>query len=433
MGKDAALVLKQERPEESTSEPSTSQQLQQRSDSPSQQDSLFTTTEPVPTSSSSVTTLNTSEVIKNTTASIMEVISNATTSSPILIAPAGPVTSVPVGVSTPLLGPICPFPTKLDSSGRSSISIRSAKAQKLLKEGFDVMKTVAEAKLLLNTTSMTQRALGNTILGLSQASVSDLLCKCRPWDQILGTKPRESYVRLKLWVDSVREASGYTEDNGESQDIAEPNAKPQRIESESPPIVVSMKEEPSEPTAAAAQEVQDKQLTEQQLDVLVNFFDQCPDPDPNDVSELVKQIGSTLDVIFEEAPIECNVSVADKPIEDFMRFKALSNIDTLVGITTMQSKNCVLFSILLVNEWFEKRRQEVKAGLIPPIREEVPQPIIERDCASPTPLISQSIPATTSLNRRKKAVPTRIVPASQIILPLESTVPTASPPTSTTF
>uniref|UniRef100_A0A0R3SUJ5 CUT domain-containing protein n=1 Tax=Hymenolepis diminuta TaxID=6216 RepID=A0A0R3SUJ5_HYMDI len=64
---------------------------------------------------------------------------------------------------------------------------------------------------LLNTTSMTQRALGNTILGLSQASVSDLLCKCRPWDQILGTKPRESYVRLKLWVDSVREASGYIE------------------------------------------------------------------------------------------------------------------------------------------------------------------------------------------------------------------------------
>lgn len=149
MGKDAALVLKQERPEESTSEPSTSQQLQQRSDSPSQQDSFFATTESVPTSSSSVTTtLNTSEVIKNTTASIMEVINNATTSSPILIAPAGPVTSVPVGVSTPLLGPICPFPTKLDSSGRSSISIRSAKAQKLLKEGFDVMKTVAEAKLV---------------------------------------------------------------------------------------------------------------------------------------------------------------------------------------------------------------------------------------------------------------------------------------------
>lgn len=58
-----------------------------------------------------------------------------------------------------------------------------------------------------------------------------------------------------------------------------------------------MKEEPSEPTAAAMQEVQDKQLTEQQLDVLVNFFDQCPDPDPNDVSELVKQIGSTLDVV----------------------------------------------------------------------------------------------------------------------------------------
>lgn len=158
---------------------------------------------------------------------------------------------------------------KSENCGRSSISIRSSEAQRLLKEGFDVMKTVADAKLvlfpisqrclllprlkcfkhclfhlfkrpvelinslfkcwnmnplsylytyvvlnvfqLLNTTSMTQRALGNTILGLSQASVSDLLCKCRPWDQISGNKPRESYVRLKLWVDSVRLASGLSD------------------------------------------------------------------------------------------------------------------------------------------------------------------------------------------------------------------------------
>lgn len=59
---------------------------------------------------------------------------------------------------------------------------------------------------------MTQRTLGNTVLGLSQASVSDLLCKCRPWDQIAGCKPRESYVRLKLWVDSVRRATGIDTD-----------------------------------------------------------------------------------------------------------------------------------------------------------------------------------------------------------------------------
>ncbi len=66
---------------------------------------------------------------------------------------------------------------------------------------------------------MTQRTLGNTVLGLSQASVSDLLCKCRPWDQIHGAKPRESFVRLKLWVDSVRKESGLGEDepfNGEA-------------------------------------------------------------------------------------------------------------------------------------------------------------------------------------------------------------------------
>lgn len=45
------------------------------------------------------------------------------------------------------------------------------------------------------------------------------------------------------------------------------------------------------------EEVQENQLTEQQLDVLVNFFDQCPDPDPNDISELAKQICSSLDEV----------------------------------------------------------------------------------------------------------------------------------------
>ncbi|KAL5962330.1 Homeobox protein cut [Taenia solium] len=38
---------------------------------------------------------------------------------------------------------------KSENCGRSSISIRSSEAQRLLKEGFDVMKTVADAKLVL--------------------------------------------------------------------------------------------------------------------------------------------------------------------------------------------------------------------------------------------------------------------------------------------
>ncbi|VDD74896.1 unnamed protein product [Mesocestoides corti] len=169
-----------------------------------------------------------------------------------------------------------PALTAQESGSRSTISICSPEGQRLLKDGFDVMKTVADAKVLLNTTSMTQRALGNTVLGLSQASVSDLLCKCRPWDQISGNKPRESYVRLKLWVDSVRLTSGVGD--GDGTKCTERSAKRQRTDSGS----------------SATVDTETRHLNEQQLDVLVNFFDQCPQPDTSDLSELAKQIGCPL-------------------------------------------------------------------------------------------------------------------------------------------
>ncbi|CDS40508.1 homeobox protein cut 1 [Echinococcus multilocularis] len=274
-------------------------------------------------------------------------------------------TSVMDSVSTPPRVNITATPMaaaslscKPDNCSRSSISIRSSEAQRLLKEGFDVMKTVADAKLLLNTTSMTQRALGNTILGLSQASVSDLLCKCRPWDQISGNKPRESYVRLKLWVDSVRLASGLNDDA--SENVAERKSKRQRTESGSSAVV----------------DTESKQLTDQQLDVLVNFFDQCPQPDPNDISELAKQICCSL--------------------ED-------------------------------VNGWFETRRLGGKISTSSSImKEDHPQNTIGKD-SSPTPQNNQSPISTASLNRRKKTVPTRILPSS-IESPSESAVSPPSTP-----
>ncbi|KAL5962331.1 Homeobox protein cut-like 1 [Taenia solium] len=202
---------------------------------------------------------------------------------------------------------------------------------------------------------MTQRALGNTILGLSQASVSDLLCKCRPWDQISGNKPRESYVRLKLWVDSVRSASGLPDDVGEN--VAERKPKRQRTESGSSAVV----------------DTESKQLTEQQLDVLVNFFDQCPQPDPNDISELAKQICCSL--------------------ED-------------------------------VNDWFEKRRLAGKISTPVLIKKANHLYHTTSKGGSSAPQNNPSLFSTASLNRRKKTVPTRILPSS-LESPSESAV---SPP-----
>ncbi len=50
-----------------------------------------------------------------------------------------------------------------------------------------------------------------------------------------------------------------------------------------------------------------KELTEQQLDVLTNFFDQCPDPEMSDLSELAKQIDYPLNDVsyFSYATASC--------------------------------------------------------------------------------------------------------------------------------
>lgn len=44
-----------------------------------------------------------------------------------------------------------------------------------------------------------QRLFGETILGLTQGSVSDLLSRPKPWRK-LSLKGREPFVRMQLWL-----------------------------------------------------------------------------------------------------------------------------------------------------------------------------------------------------------------------------------------
>lgn len=44
-----------------------------------------------------------------------------------------------------------------------------------------------------------QRLFGETILGLTQGSVSDLLSRPKPWHK-LSLKGREPFVRMQLWL-----------------------------------------------------------------------------------------------------------------------------------------------------------------------------------------------------------------------------------------
>lgn len=47
--------------------------------------------------------------------------------------------------------------------------------------------------------SLGQRLFGESILGLTQGSVSDLLSRPKPWHK-LSLKGREPFVRMQLWL-----------------------------------------------------------------------------------------------------------------------------------------------------------------------------------------------------------------------------------------
>lgn len=52
---------------------------------------------------------------------------------------------------------------------------------------------------LCSVSSPGQRLFGETILGLTQGSVSDLLARPKPWHK-LSLKGREPFVRMQLWL-----------------------------------------------------------------------------------------------------------------------------------------------------------------------------------------------------------------------------------------
>lgn len=63
---------------------------------------------------------------------------------------------------------------------------------------FSVSVSAERIHALLNF-ALGQRLFGETILGLTQGSVSDLLARPKPWHK-LSLKGREPFVRMQLWL-----------------------------------------------------------------------------------------------------------------------------------------------------------------------------------------------------------------------------------------
>ncbi|KAM9725577.1 homeobox protein cut-like 1 isoform 7-T7 [Dama dama] len=88
--------------------------------------------------------------------------------------------------------PAIPLPL----SGHSALSIQELVAMSPELDTYGITKRVKE---VLTDNNLGQRLFGETILGLTQGSVSDLLARPKPWHK-LSLKGREPFVRMQLWL-----------------------------------------------------------------------------------------------------------------------------------------------------------------------------------------------------------------------------------------
>nr|XP_033777487.1 homeobox protein cut-like 1 isoform X2 [Geotrypetes seraphini] len=86
--------------------------------------------------------------------------------------------------------------TPLSLSGHSALSIQELVAMSPELDTYGITKRVKE---VLTDNNLGQRLFGETILGLTQGSVSDLLARPKPWHK-LSLKGREPFVRMQLWL-----------------------------------------------------------------------------------------------------------------------------------------------------------------------------------------------------------------------------------------
>ncbi|KAK6322456.1 hypothetical protein J4Q44_G00072480 [Coregonus suidteri] len=86
--------------------------------------------------------------------------------------------------------------TPLPVPGHSGLSIQEMVAMSPELDTYIITKKVKE---VLTDNNLGQRLFGETILGLTQGSVSDLLARPKPWHK-LSLKGREPFVRMQLWL-----------------------------------------------------------------------------------------------------------------------------------------------------------------------------------------------------------------------------------------
>ncbi|XP_064159178.1 homeobox protein cut-like 1 isoform X1 [Anguilla rostrata] len=94
--------------------------------------------------------------------------------------------------------PPTPLPPTLP--GHPGLSVQEMVAMSPELDTYVITKKVKE---VLTDNNLGQRLFGESILGLTQGSVSDLLARPKPWHK-LSLKGREPFVRMQLWLNDPR-------------------------------------------------------------------------------------------------------------------------------------------------------------------------------------------------------------------------------------
>ncbi|XP_056140772.1 homeobox protein cut-like 1 [Lampris incognitus] len=189
----------------------------------------------------------------------------------------------------------------LPITSHSGLSIQELVAMSTELDTYAITKKVKE---VLTDNNLGQRLFGETILGLTQGSVSDLLARPKPWHK-LSLKGREPFVRMQLWLSDQRsveklmdmkrmEKKAYMKRRHSS--LSEGHGSAESI------LPVPDHSQGASPQDGAQQQLQLQQLTQPHLkkprvvlapeekEALKRAYQQKPYPSPKTIEELASQL-----------------------------------------------------------------------------------------------------------------------------------------------
>ncbi|XP_048839565.1 homeobox protein cut-like 1 isoform X2 [Brienomyrus brachyistius] len=177
-------------------------------------------------------------------------------------------------------------PAPLPVPGHSGLSIQEMVAMSPELDTYVITKKVKE---VLTDNNLGQRLFGETILGLTQGSVSDLLARPKPWHK-LSLKGREPFVRMQLWLSDPRNVEKLMD----MKRLEKKAYMKRRHSSVSESQSVEAGGETSQGSSPQHQQHQLKKprvvLAPEEKEALKRAYQQKPYPSPKTIEELASQL-----------------------------------------------------------------------------------------------------------------------------------------------